>query len=82
MFLFAVQNVIIEHGPTVSAENLKPLPDSKIGKFNDHGDLFLGIQDMKEINKMFRYMNLSRLKFEIALKDKKKEDKKKAIEDA
>ena len=37
---------------------------------------------MKEINKMFRYMNLSRLKFEIALKDKKKEEKKKAIEDA
>jgi len=82
MFLFAVQNIIIEHGPTVKAENLKSLPDSKIGKFNDNGDLFLNVQDMKEINKMFRYMNLSRLKFETALKEKKREDKRKAIEDA
>ena len=49
MFLFAIQNVMIEHGPTVSADDLKPLPDSKIGKFNAHGDLFLSVQDMKYI---------------------------------
>lgn len=49
MFLFAIQNVMIEHGPTVSADDLKPLPDSKIGKFNAHGDLFLSVQDMKHI---------------------------------
>jgi hypothetical protein len=41
ILLFAIQNVLIQHGPSVDSSNLKPLYEGGIGRFNSLGDLFL-----------------------------------------
>lgn len=68
IFLLAIQNILIEHGPNISKDNLKSLPvicstnlsgevgglpEGQIGKYNIHGDLFMDVCDLKAVKSQF-----------------------------
>jgi hypothetical protein len=83
LFLLAVQNILVEHGPNIDRNNLQRLPvicstnlsgepgglpEGQIGKYNKHGDLFLETADLRAIKTQFNKLSINRLQHEIRVK--------------
>ena len=64
IFLLALMGTFVEPGLPREEQNLQKIDSNEFGFFNDFGDLFLSLDDIPKIQKLYQAFYINRMQFE------------------